>query len=276
MTTIIGRFRFAIGSSLMGSVSALLGLGGGVLVLGTATPAQACNMDSYIGTVCAFSFNWCPRGWLPADGTLIAINANQALYSLIGTRYGGSVASGNFAVPDLRGRAILHHGTGPGMLAQPFASPSGAQTTTLTIPNLPLHNHMATFTGTGGGTQTVNIPATAGTLGVTAKLNAKDQIGGPTLNPNSYIGKGPATGAGAASIFAPSTSTGANVELSGLDVQLTGTAGHGPISFTYQSGITGGFVTVGNTGSGVAFVTQSPSLAMNYCIMVNGLYPDRP
>lgn len=276
MTTIIGRFRLAIGSSLMGGVSALLGLGGGVLVLGTATPAQACGPDSYIGTVCAFSFNWCPQGWQPADGRQLAINGNQALYSLIGTLYGGSVASGNFAVPDLRGRAILHHGTGPGMLAQPFASPSGAQTTTLTTPNLPPHSHAATFSGSGGGTQTVNIPATAGTLGVTAKLNAKDEVGGLPLNPNSYLGRGAASGGNAASIFVPSTSTGANVELSGLDVQLTGTAGHGPISFTYQSGITGGSVTVGNTGSAVAFSNQSPSLAMSYCIMVNGLYPDRP
>ncbi|WP_186398941.1 phage tail protein [Stappia sp. P2PMeth1] len=257
------------------SIAGTLGLGGGLLVAGTA-PAQACNMESYIGSVCAFAFNWCPRNWLPADGRLIAINGNQALYSLIGTQYGGSVQSGQFGLPDLRGRAILHYGTGPGMLPQPFAAQSGTQTTTLNVSNLPPHNHAATFTGTGGGQQTVNVPADAGTLGVSAKLNAKDEVGTPTLSANSYLAKAPTTGFPAASIYAPSTSTSADVELSGLDVQLTGTAGHGAISFTYQSGITGGAVTTGNTGNGVAFSNQSPSLAMSYCIMINGLYPDRP
>lgn len=264
----------ARGLSALG-IAGTLGLGGGLLVAGTA-PAQACNMESYIGTVCAFSFNWCPQNWLPADGRLIAINANQALYSLIGTQYGGSIQSGQFALPDLRGRAILHYGTGPGMLPQPFATSSGTQTTTLNVANLPPHNHAATFIGTGGGQQTVNVPADAGTLGVSAKLNAKDEVGTPTLAANSYLGKAPTAGFPAASIYVPSTSTSADMELSGLDVQLTGTAGHGAISFTYQSGITGGAVTIGNTGNGAAFSNQSPSLAMSYCIMINGLYPDRP
>lgn len=266
---------FGQGLSTLGAL-AMLGAGSTALVIGTSAPAQACNMESYIGSVCAFAFNWCPRNWLPADGRQIAINGNQALYSLIGNQYGGSVQSGQFALPDLRGRAILNYGTGPGLPNQVFATQSGVATTTLTVANLPPHNHGATFTGTGGGQQTVNVPASAGTLGVSAKLNAKDELGTPTLSANAYLGKAPTTGFPAASIYAPSTSTGADVELSGLDVQLTGTAGNGPISFTYQSGITGGAVTIGNTGNGLAFSNQSPSLAMSYCIMINGLYPDRP
>lgn len=253
-----------------------LGLGGGAVVLGTTAPAMACNDESYIGSVCAFSFNWCPRNWLPADGRLIAINGNQALYSLIGNLYGGSQQSGQFALPDLRGRAILHSGTGPELPTQQFASQSGVPTTTLNIANLPPHNHPATFTGTGGGTQTVNVPADAGTLGVTSVFNAKDQIGDAVLAADSYLGKAPSSGTQAAYIYVPSNSTAANVELSGLDVQLTGTPGHGAISFTYQSGFTGGTVTVGNTGNALAFSNQSPSLAMTYCIMINGLYPPRP
>lgn len=255
---------------------AMLGTGSTAIVIGSSAPAQACNMESYIGSVCAFAFNWCPRNWLPADGRLIAINSNQALYSLISTQYGGSIQSGQFALPDLRGRGILHYGTGPGLLPQPFATQSGTSATTLTIANLPPHTHGATFTGSGGGQQTVNVPASAGTLGVTAKLNAKDEIGGGTLNPNSYLSKAPTGGSPAASIFAPSTSSASDVALSGLDVQLTGAAGNGAISFTYQTGFTGGAVTIGNTGNGAAFSNQSPSLAMSYCIMINGLYPDRP
>jgi microcystin-dependent protein len=263
------------GLSTLGAL-AMLGAGSTALVIGSSAPAQACNMESYIGSVCAFAFNWCPWNWLPADGRQIAINGNQALYSLIGTQYGGSAQSGQFALPDLRGRAILHNGTGPGMLPQPFAAQSGTQTTTLTIANLPPHTHKATFTGTGGGPQTVNVPASAGTLGVTAKLKAKDAFGGATLAANSYLGKGPATGSGAANIYVASPSTAPDVELSGLDVQLTGAAGHGPVNFTFNSGITGGTVGIDLVGGAAAFTNQSPSLAMSYCIMINGLYPDRP
>ncbi|WP_168801041.1 phage tail protein [Peteryoungia ipomoeae] len=239
-------------------------------------PAQACGPESYIGTVCAFAFNFCPQGWLPADGRMVAINSNQALFSLISNQYGGSVQSGQFALPDLRGRAVVSSGTGPGLPPQPFATASGVPNTTLSVANLPPHNHGATFNGTGGGTQTVNIPASAGTLGVAGKFNAKDQSGSATLAAGSYLGKGATSGGGAASIYVPSDSTSADLELSGLDIQLTGSAGNGAISFTYQSGITGGSVSIGNTGGANAFSNQSPSLGMSYCIQVDGLYPSRP
>lgn len=265
----------ARGLSALGLAGAL-GLGGGMVVLGTTAPAMACNDESYIGSVCAFSFNWCPNNWLPADGRLIAINGNQALYSLIGTQYGGSPQSGQFALPDLRGRAIINYGAGAGLLPQPFASLSGQPTTTLTVSNLPPHNHQATFTGVGGGMVSVNVPGSPGTLGVTAALNAKDETGGGTLAADSYLGKAPSSGTQAAYIYVPSTSTATDIPLSGLDVQLTGTPGHGPVSFTVPTGITGGVVTVGNTGNGITFSNQSPSLAMTYCIMINGLYPPRP
>ncbi|WP_312223061.1 phage tail protein [Rhizobium rhizoryzae] len=255
--------------------AAALAISGGLFVTGLPTPAHACGPESYIGTVCAFSFNYCPSNWLPADGRTVPVGTYQALFALISYQYGGSQTTNTFALPDLRGRAIVNSGTGPGLPQQVFASQSGVPFTALTIANLPPHNHQAVFTGTGGGQQTVNIPATPGTLGVTATLNAKDEVGAAALNANSYLGKG-GTGGGAANIYVPSTSTSADIPLSGLQVQLTGTPGTGATSFTYQSGITGGSVAVGNTGNGATFSNQSPSLAMNYCIMVNGLWPDRP
>ncbi|MCM5552698.1 phage tail protein [Pleomorphomonas sp. NRK KF1] len=257
-------------------LSALGIVGGIALVIGTAAPAMACNDESFTGTICAFSFNWCPNGWLPADGRQISINGNQALYSLIGTQYGGSPQSGQFGLPDLRGRAIVSYGTGPGLPAQPFAGATGMPTTTLSVPNLPPHNHAATFTGTGGGTQSVTVPADPGTLGVTATLSAKDSVGGSDILPGAFLGKGPSGGGGAASIYVPSTTAATEVALGGLDVQLTGTPGHGAIGFSYQTGLTGGTVAVGNTGNGVAFSNQSPSLAVSYCIQTLGLYPPRP
>lgn len=262
-------------SATRSGLAAAVAVSGGLFVTGLPTPVHACGPDSYIGTVCAFSFNYCPANWLPADGRTVQVNGNQALFALIGFQYGGSQATNTFALPDLRGRAIVNSGTGPGLAPQPFASQSGVPTTTLTVANLPPHNHTAVFTGTGGGQQTVTIPATPGTLGVTATLNAKDEAGNVALNASSYLGKS-TSGAGQANIFVPATSTAANVPLSGLQVRLTGTPGTGATSFTYQSGITGGSVAVGNTGGGVSFSNQSPSLAMSYCIMVNGLWPDRP
>lgn len=258
------------------SLSVALGFAGSIFVAATPTPAMACGSESYIGTVCAVSYEWCPVGWLPADGRIMAVSNYQALYSLIGTRFGGSQASGAFNLPDLRGRGIVNYGAIQGLPIQPFAAQTGTGTATLSYGNLPPHTHSATFVGEGQATKSVNIPATPGTLGVTAKLSAKDEIGTAVLNANSYLGKGPGSGGGAASIYVPSTSTSASVSLSGLDVQLTGTAGAPPISFTYQTGITGGTVAIGSAGSGQPFSTQSPSLAMNYCIVVNGLYPERP
>lgn len=271
------KFRRVVSYAVSGfGLAGKLGLGAFASVVGMTMPAQACGPEAYIGTVCAFAFNFCPQGWLPADGRQVPINNNQALFSLISTNYGGSIQSGQFALPDLRGRAVVSSGIGPGLPPQPFAIPSGVPETTLNVSNLPPHNHGATFTGTGGGSQTVNVPASAGTLGVVGKLNAKDQLGSATLAAGSFLGKGAASGGGAANIYVPSNSTAADVELSGLDIQLTGAAGNGPISFVYQSGITGGSVTIGNTGGAIAFSNQSPSLGMSYCIMVNGLYPSRP
>ncbi|MCJ8510697.1 tail fiber protein [Rhizobium lemnae] len=262
-------------SATRSALTAAIALSGGLLASGLPTPAHACGPESYIGTVCAFSFNYCPINWLPADGRTVAVSNYQALFALISYQYGGNQATNTFALPDLRGRAIVNFGTGPGLPQQVFASQSGVPSTALTVANLPPHNHQAVFTGTGGGQQTVNIPATPGTLGVTATLNAKDEAGGAALNANSYLGKG-TTGSGAANIYVSSTSTAADIPLSGLQVQVTGTPGTGATSFTYQTGITGGSVAIGSTGNGAAFSNQSPSLAMNYCIMVNGLWPDRP
>ena len=276
MKSTLSKIQFFKSFLSSSSLAMVAGFTGSIFVAGTATPALACGPDSYIGTVCAVSYNWCPVGMLPADGRKLQINGNQALYSLISTLYGGSQQSGLFNLPDLRGRGIVHYGAGVNLPVQPFASQSGAAIASLSYANLPVHSHAATFTGVGGGEQTVAIAATPGTLGVTAKLSAKDEVGGAALNANSYLGKGAATGGGAANIYVPSTSTSAPVALSGLDVQLTGTAGTGPISFTYQKGITGGNVTIGNAGNSMPFSIQSPSLAMSYCIVVNGLYPERP
>lgn len=70
--------------------------------------------DPFIGEIGVFGTNFCPRGWVDADGQLLKISENEALFSLLGTIYGGDGRT-TFALPDLRGRTAVHHGAGPGL-----------------------------------------------------------------------------------------------------------------------------------------------------------------
>ncbi len=97
-----------------------------------------------------FGGNFAPRGWAFCDGQLLAINSNQALFSILGTTYGGDGRT-TFALPDLRGRVAMHQGTGPGLAPRSLGQRSGTETNTLNVTNLPSHNH-------GLASGTVSIP----------------------------------------------------------------------------------------------------------------------
>ena len=90
-------------------------ISGVLLVAALMTPgAAAAQEEPLIGEIKAVGFNFCPRGWAKADGQLLAIRENTALFSLLGTMYGGDGRT-TFALPDLRGRTIIGAGTGPGL-----------------------------------------------------------------------------------------------------------------------------------------------------------------
>ncbi|MCB0608794.1 MAG: phage tail protein [Lewinella sp.] len=97
-------------------------------------------MEPFLGQIQPYGFNFPPRGWALCDGQLLAISANSALFSLLGTIYGGDGRT-TFALPDLRGRAMMHQGQGPGLTTRPIGQKSGSETTTLAVSNLPAHNH---------------------------------------------------------------------------------------------------------------------------------------
>ena len=99
--------------------------------------------ERYIGEIFLVGFNFCPRGSAQADGQLLAIVDNQALFSLYGTTYGGDGRT-TFALPDLRGRVPLHAGTGPGLSAYTIGDSGGAETQSLSENQLPAHSHDAT------------------------------------------------------------------------------------------------------------------------------------
>ena len=94
----------------------------------------------YIGQIMVIGFNFAPRGWALCDGQLLPISQNTALFSLIGTTYGGDGQT-TFALPDLRGRMALHAGWGPGLPPYDLGEVGGWPTTTLQLSNLPSHNH---------------------------------------------------------------------------------------------------------------------------------------
>ena len=97
-------------------------------------------MDGTIATVTQFGANWAPRTWSLCAGQLIAISSNTALFSIIGTMYGGDGRT-TFALPDLRGRCALGTGAGPGLTPRAAGQHFGTETVTLTSLNLPSHNH---------------------------------------------------------------------------------------------------------------------------------------
>ena len=97
-------------------------------------------------------FNFAPAGWALCNGQLLSISQNQALYSLLGTTYGGDGVT-TFALPDLRGRVGIHMGQGPGLSNYTIGTASGSEITTLGVPNLPPHNHNIKVATTPGNTK---------------------------------------------------------------------------------------------------------------------------
>lgn len=101
-----------------------------------------------LGQITMFAGNFAPRGWAFCNGQLLAIPNNQALFSLLGTTYGGDGRT-VFALPDLRGRVAMHSGdsTGPGLTSHPLGSRGGSETNVLNAAQLPPHSHTAQLEG---------------------------------------------------------------------------------------------------------------------------------
>ncbi|GHC63398.1 phage tail protein [Ulvibacter litoralis] len=93
-------------------------------------------MESFIGQIMLFGGNFAPRDWAFCEGQLLAIASNQALFSILGTTYGGDGRT-TFALPDLRGRVAIHEGTGPGQPTYRLGQSGGNTTRTLKYENLP-------------------------------------------------------------------------------------------------------------------------------------------
>jgi microcystin-dependent protein len=94
----------------------------------------------FVGQIEAFAFGFAPRGWAPCQGQLLPINQNQALFSLLGTTYGGDGRS-TFALPDLRGRVAMGQGNGAGLTPRVIGETVGEEAHTLLSTEIPSHSH---------------------------------------------------------------------------------------------------------------------------------------
>ncbi|PTA68507.1 phage tail protein [Deinococcus arcticus] len=112
--------------------------------------------EPFIGTIQICALPFAPRGWATCDGQLLPINQNQALFSILGTTYGGNGQT-NFALPDLRGRVPMHWGT-QGGLPMNLGQAGGQATHTLTLAELPAHSHALGASASAGST---SLPAGA-------------------------------------------------------------------------------------------------------------------
>jgi microcystin-dependent protein len=142
--------------------------------------------DPFLGEVKIVGFYFAPRGWAKCDGQLLPINQNQALFSLLGTQFGGNGQT-TFALPDLRGRVPMHAGFGPIMIGEV----SGLESVTLRTEEMPLHGHArgSTLQATST-TASLNVPAGQPRRGVArytyegapVVLNGSASVGGQPHN----------------------------------------------------------------------------------------------
>ncbi|WP_460582385.1 phage tail protein [Hymenobacter arcticus] len=118
-------------------------------------------MEPILGEIRAVGFNFAPYNWALCDGSLLQIRQNTALFSLLGITYGGD-GQNTFGLPDLRGRAVVHVGQGPGLSRYTQGQVSGTENVTLNAPQMPTHTHgLGPDTRVAANNTTGNLPSPA-------------------------------------------------------------------------------------------------------------------
>lgn len=150
-------------------------------------------MDPFVGEIRAVAFPYAPRNWAICDGSLMQISQNTALFSILGTQYGGDGTS-TFALPDLRGRTVVNAGQGPGLSSYPIGKKAGTETVTLTLPQLPLHSHG--FSGSFNvSTDTAGLSTAANNfLAVPSEFQYAEAGSGTTMAAGLISGQGSVVG----------------------------------------------------------------------------------
>lgn len=191
--------------------------------------------DPLVGEIQIFGFNFAPYGWAQCYGQLMNINQNTALFSLLGTYYGGNGTS-TFGLPDFRGRVAIGQGQGPGLTDRVMGEDGGTETVTLNILQIPPHTHAIT--------------------GVAVNMMASSQ---PATQPN------PTSTVNTLAAFNDPAVSAINNAYNNIAPDVTLNTGA-------AAGISG---TIGITGTNLPFSTMQPTLGLNYCIALYGQFPMR-
>ncbi len=196
--------------------------------------------DGFIGEIRMFAGNFVPRGWAFCDGQILAISSNTALFSIIGTQYGGDGRT-TFQLPDLRGRSAMGAGLGPGLTPRTQGQSLGSENVVLNNLNLPSHTHEALVTG-GGATSSV-------LLSTDTAVRETPETGDVPAVANY----GPGLSATKVKSFGPADNT--------VNGQTTTVTPPG--------------VSIGLTGGGQGFNIVHPSTVVRYIICMYGIFPSR-
>jgi len=130
-------------------------------------------VDPFVAEIRIFPFNFAPKGWAFCDGQILPLSQNTALFSLLGTTYGGDGKS-NFALPDMQGNAPMHPGQGPGLSLHDLGETGGSETVSLLESEIPSHSH---------GQFGTNEDGTQGTL--TSGVTLATSVGGQLYQTNT-------------------------------------------------------------------------------------------
>ena len=195
-------------------------------------------MEVFIGTIFGWAPNFAPMGWMFCQGQVLSISQYTAVFALVGTTYGGNGVS-TFGLPNLQARIPVGAGQGPGTSNYVQGQVAGTESTTLTVPQLAMHNHvaqpnLASSISASTGNASLAAPSGSEVLAKAVGLDSEE-------NPVSV------------SIYAPSTS--ANTTLQG-----------GPVS---------GNITIGLTGGSQPVPILQPFQVIQYIFCVEGLFPPR-
>ncbi|WP_245750666.1 phage tail protein [Algibacter pectinivorans] len=207
----------------------------GLLMFCLLTSMNSKAQEGFIGEVRMFAGNFAPRNWAFCQGQLLQISSNTALFSIIGTYYGGDGRT-TFALPDLRSRTAVGAGAGPGLSNINVGNKNGSENITLTISNMPIHSHVGTFTQTSGIS---TMPAVA------EEANSDDPTNNSLAIPNI----------GGANRLYSSDTPDTNLSNGTVNVQ--------------------GSVNILNSGSQQPFNIRNPYLGINYIICTQGIFPSR-
>jgi microcystin-dependent protein len=175
--------------------------------------------DQFVAEIRIFACNFAPTGWAMCNGQLLPISQNTALFSLIGTYYGGDGRS-TFGLPDLQGHAPMHPGQGPGLTGRSLGEEGGVQTVSLVAAQMPAHSHAV---NASNGPANLQAPAVDRVLG--------------RANGNVYL----------------DTSTSPPLNLVPMAPQALAV-----------------------TGGGFPHNNLQPYLTLNFCIALQGIFPQRP